>query len=93
MIKFKFSDANVLNECRRIEMKRKTLLKQNSKFMRMPNAQSLFDSLQESVNDVDKNELLVLAMDGPTINWNVLDILDNNLAGENFAKTENCSFW
>ena len=61
--------------------------------MRMPNAQSLFDSLQESVNDVDKNELLVLAMDGPTINWNVLDILDNNLAGENFAKTENCSFW
>ena len=93
MIKFKFCDANVLNECRRIEMKRKTLLKQNSKFMRMPNAQSLFDSLQESVNDVDKNELLVLAMDGPTINWNVLDILDNNLAGENFAKTENCSFW
>lgn len=61
--------------------------------MRMPNAQSLFDSLQESVNDVDKNELLVLAMDGPTINWNVLDILDNNLAGENFAKAENCSFW
>ena len=55
--------------------------------MRMPNAQSLFDSLQESVNDVDKNELLVLAMDGPTINWNVLDILDNNLARENFAKT------
>ena len=53
--------------------------------MRRPNAQSLFDSLQESVNNVDKNKLgngwtyLKLAMDRPTVNWNVLDILDKNL--------------
>lgn len=28
-------------------------------------------------------------MDGPRVDWNVLDILNDNFIGENFAKTVN----
>ena len=38
---------------------------------------------------VNKAKLLQLAMDGPNVNWNVLNIMDNKLGSENFPKTLN----
>ena len=69
--------------------KKKTVEKRcyNSKFTRRRNAQSLFDNLQESMTDFGKNKLIQLAMDRPTVNWNVSDILDDNLIEENHSKT------
>ena len=36
-----------------------------------------------------KAKLLQLAMDGPNVKWNVLNILDDKLESENFPKTLN----
>ena len=38
---------------------------------------------------VNKAKLLQLAMDGPNVNWKVLNIMDNKLGSENFPKTLN----
>ena len=43
----------------------------DSKFMRRY-AQNLLDNLQGSGTDFEKSEFIQLAMDGPTVNWNVL---------------------
>ena len=51
----------------------------DSQFLRRPTAQNLFDSLYKSIGELEKNKLLQLAMDGPNINWNVLDLLDDKL--------------
>ena len=50
-----------------------------SQFLRRPNAQNLFDSLYESMKDLEKMELLQLAMEGPNVNWNALNILHDKL--------------
>lgn len=57
------------------------------KFIRQRSTQNLFSNLKESMTDFDKNKLIQLALDGPIINWNVLDILDDNLIEENHSKT------
>ena len=62
-----------------------------SQFLRRPTGQSLFDNLHESMGELEKNELLQLAMDGPNVNWNVLDLLDDKLVSDNFSKTLNIS--
>ena len=61
----------------------------DSQFLRRPPAHNLFDSLYESMSDLEKNKLLQLAMNGPNVNWNVLDLLDDKLVSDNFSKTLN----
>ena len=51
----------------------------DSQFFRRPTAQNLFDSLNESMSELEKNKLLQLAVNGPNVNWNVLDLLDDKL--------------
>ena len=51
----------------------------DSQFFRRPTAQNLFDSLYESMSELEKNKLLQLTMNGPNVNWNVLDLLDDKL--------------
>ena len=45
--------------------------------------------MQTSMKGLDKAKLLQLVMEGPNVNWNVLNILDDNLESENFLKTLN----
>ena len=61
----------------------------DSQFLRRPTAHNLFDSLYESMSELEKNKLLQLAMDSPNVNWNVLDLLDDKLVSDNFSKTLN----
>ena len=39
------------------------------------------------MSELEKNKLLQLAMNGPNVNWNVLDLLDDKLVSDNFSKT------
>ena len=41
------------------------------------------------MGELEKNKLLQLALDGPIVNWNVLDLLDDKLVSDNFSKTLN----
>ena len=41
------------------------------------------------MGELEKNKLLQLALDGPNVNWNVLDLLDDKLVSDNFSKTLN----
>ena len=57
-------------------MIRVTLLKQNilaHSFLEGPNAQNLFDSLYESLKDLEKIKLSQLAIDGHNVNSNALN--------------------
>ena len=56
----------------------------------------LADHMRKNLNnieDVAKNfkteKFLQLAMDGPSVNWSVLDMLDNKLEENNLSKTIN----
>ena len=44
----------------------------DSQFIRRPNAESLLSSLIDSINHLDSDKLLQLAMDGPNVNWLVV---------------------
>ena len=57
-----------------------------SQFLRRPTAQNLFNSLYKSKSEREKSKLLQLAMDGPDVNWNVLDLFDDKLVSDNFSK-------
>ena len=41
------------------------------------------------MGELEKNKLLQLGLDGPIVNWNVLDLLDDKLVSDNFSKTLN----
>ena len=61
----------------------------DSQFRRRSSAQNSFDSLYESISELEKNKLLQLAMDGPSVKWNVLDFPHDKLVSDNFSKTLN----
>ena len=61
----------------------------DSVFLDCPNASNLLDSLQESTKPLPGEEFLQLAMDGPNVNWNVLDGLDEQLIENGHTKTIN----
>ena len=61
----------------------------DSQCLRRANAQNLFDSLYESMSELEKSKLLQLSMDGPSVDWNVLDLLDDQLVSDNFSKILN----
>ena len=58
-------------------------------FLRRPTVQNLFGSLYESMSELKKTKSFQLAVDGPNVNWNVLDLLDDELVSDNFSKTLN----
>ena len=61
----------------------------DSAFLDRPNASNLLDSLQESTKPLAGEKSLQLAMDGPNVNWNVLDGLDEQLIENGHTKTIN----
>ena len=46
-----------------------------SEFLHRPNAENLVNSLSSALEHLDQQNLLQLSMDGPSVNWNVLDIV------------------
>ena len=62
-------------------MVRQVLLKQNILTHNFSEGQLLriYLTVYKSIGELEKNKLLQLAMDGPNINWNVLDLLDDKL--------------
>ena len=56
-------------------------------FLRLPNAENLLNCLTNSINHLDSDKLLQLAMDESSVNWLVLGMLDDNLEAGNFART------
>ena len=61
----------------------------DSKFLERPNAEHLFNCINEAIAGLKEDKLLQLAMDGPSVNWNVLDMLDDSLVEKGFGKTIN----
>ena len=61
----------------------------DSQFLTRPNAENLYSGLETSMKGLDKVKLLQLAMDGPNVNWNVLNILDDKLESENSPQNLN----
>ena len=49
----------------------------DSKFLERPNADNLFTCIHESISGLSESKFLQLSMDGPSVNWVVLDKLDN----------------
>ena len=39
----------------------------------------LFEKIKESLTELDESRLIQLSMDGPSVNWNVLEKLDDYL--------------
>ena len=51
----------------------------DSKFVSRPNADSLFEQLEYILKELSESKILHLSMDGPSVNWNVLNKLNNHL--------------
>ena len=46
-----------------------------SEFLHRPKAEILGNSFSSALKHLDQQNLLQLSMDGPSVNWNVLDIV------------------
>ena len=61
----------------------------DSQFLQRPNADNFLDSVNVSIAKLKQDAFLHLAMDGPNVNWDVLNKLDNKLVENRFSKTLN----
>ena len=61
----------------------------DSQFLERPNADNLLDSINVSTAKLKEDSFLHLAMDGPNVNWDVLNKLDNKLVEDGFSETLN----
>ena len=61
----------------------------DSQFLHRPNADELFQSLLLSSQKLNPDKFLQLTMDGPNVNWKVLEKLDNHRIENDFTKTLN----
>ena len=59
----------------------------DSKFVSRPNADNLFEQLDYVLKELSEIKILHLSMDGPSVNWNVLDRLDNYLNEKDIPST------
>ena len=59
----------------------------DSKFLQCPNAEMLFEKIKESLTELDESRLIRLSMDGPSVNWNVLEKLDDYLTNMELPET------
>ena len=65
-----------------------------SEFLNRPNAENLVNSLSSATKDLDQQNLLQISMDGPSVNWNVLNIISekrNENELEQLLVTGSCS--
>ena len=51
----------------------------DSRFVGRPNVDNLFEQLEYVLKELLESKIVHLSMDGPSVNWNVLDKLDNYL--------------
>lgn len=61
----------------------------DSQFLNRPNASNLLESIVTAKRELNDEKLLQLAMDGPTVNWNVLEMLDDKRIEKELNKTLN----
>ena len=61
----------------------------DSKFVLRPNALNLKEELLKAIEDLSIRKFIHLGMDGPSTNWNVLDLIDEHLVSHGFVKTLN----
>lgn len=60
-----------------------------SKFLLRPNAENLKKDIFASLEPLEKSKFIHLSMDGPTVNWNVLQLVDDELDSMGHSKTLN----
>ena len=60
-----------------------------SQFLERLNADNLFQIIKDSTSGLNETNLLQLAMDGPDVNWLVLNKLDDMLIANGNEKTVN----
>ena len=61
----------------------------DSQYLERPNADNFLDSINVSTAKLAQDSFLHLAVDGPNVNWDVLNTLDNKLVEDGFSKTLN----
>ena len=61
----------------------------DSKFLSRPNAKELLSNIENVAKNFKTEKFLQLAVDGPSVNWSVLNMLDNKLEENNLSKTIN----
>ena len=59
----------------------------DSQFLDKPNADNLLECINEAIKGLEQDKLLQLDMDGPSVNWNVLEMLNDSLVEKGFTKT------
>ena len=47
----------------------------------------LFEKIKESLTELDESRLIQLSMDGPSVNWNVLEKIDDYLMNKDVPGT------
>ena len=61
----------------------------DSKFLSRPNAKQLLKNIENVAKNFKTEKCLQLEMDGPCVNWSVLNMLNNKLEENIFSKTIN----
>ena len=59
----------------------------DSTFVSRPNADNLFEQWECALKELSESKILHLSMDGPSVNWNVLDKLDDYLNEKDIPST------
>ena len=59
----------------------------DSKFLERPNADNVFTCIRESISGLSESKFLQLSMNDPSVNWVVLDKLDDLLVENGHTKT------
>ena len=59
----------------------------DSKFLERLNADNLFTCFRESISGLTESKILQLSIDGPSVNWVVLEKLDDLLVENGHTKT------
>ena len=59
------------------------------KFLNRPNAEELLSSICEILTNLTKDKLLQLSIDGPAVNWKVLELFEEKLESKDLRKTLN----
>ena len=54
--------------------------------MQQPNAKMLMEKIKAASKELPGSGLLQLSMDGPSVNWKVLEMLDNDLNEKDLPK-------
>ena len=58
----------------------------DSRFLERPNADNLFTCIHESISGLSESKFFQLSMNGPSLNWIVLDKLDDLLVENGHTK-------